>query len=315
MFNKIKRFNYVLFKDILTCYNNLFIIKKENNLYFYELDKKNDFIFKGKYLFINNDIKYHKYVMAKKEFLYCFSYINTKNINKKNNKKTSLTFINYDIDYYDESQNFVHILKFNENLKEIRHISSIFNINFINKLKDNLVLIATNDSLSFYDGEGIILKKINLIISINENQICVYKNKYLFILFNIGLIWLIDFENFVIINSFNFFSKNFFKDELIRDNIVNEFSDNLILYKYKLYNNNKNNNYNSNNIKCTSNKEGIIFLFDNELFFIKNIEKEISVYILHNYIHFDEIKAGFNQNTIIFLINKKCLNYYNLDLI
>ena len=102
---------------------------------------------------------------------------------------------------------------------------------------------------------------------------------------------------------------------MIRDNIVNEFSDNLILYKYKLYNNNKNNNYNSNNIKCTSNKEGIIFLFDNELFFIKNIEKEISVYIIHNYIHFDEIKAGFNQNTIIFLINKKCLNYYNLDLI
>ena len=315
MFNKIKRFNYVLFKDILTCYNNLFIIKKENNLYFYELDKKNDFIFKGKYLFINNDIKYHKYVMAKKEFLYCFSYINTKNINKKNNKKTSLTFINYDIDYYDESQNFVHILKFNENLKEIRHISSIFNINFINKLKDNLVLIATNNTLSFYDGEGIILKKISLIISINENQICIYNNKYLFILFNIGLIWLIDFENFVIINSFNFFSKNIFKDELIRDNIVNEFSDNLILYKYKLYNNNKNNNYNSNNIKCTSNKEGIIFLFDNELFFIKNIEKEISVYIIHNYIHFDEIKAGFNQNTIIFLINKKCLNYYNLDLI
>jgi hypothetical protein len=87
--------------------------------------------------------------MAKKEFLYCFSYINTKNIIKKNNKKTSSNFINYDYDYYDESQNFVHILKFNENLKEIRHISSIFNINFINKLKDNLVLNATNNTFLF----------------------------------------------------------------------------------------------------------------------------------------------------------------------
>ncbi len=68
MFNKIKKFNYVLFKDILTYYNNLFIIKKENYFLFYELDTKNDFIFKGKYLFINDDVKYHKYVMAKKDY-------------------------------------------------------------------------------------------------------------------------------------------------------------------------------------------------------------------------------------------------------
>ena len=68
MFNKIKKFNYVLFKDILTYYNNLFIIKKENYFLFYELDTKNDFIFKGKYLFINDEVKYHKYVMAKKDY-------------------------------------------------------------------------------------------------------------------------------------------------------------------------------------------------------------------------------------------------------
>ena len=94
MFNKIKRFNYILFKDILTNYNNLFITKKDNYLYLYELDNNNDFIFKEKYLFINNDFKYHKYIMAKKNFLYCLSYIELKNIFKKNNKDISSNFIN-----------------------------------------------------------------------------------------------------------------------------------------------------------------------------------------------------------------------------
>ena len=309
MFNKIKKFNYVLFKDILTYYNNLFIIKKENYFLFYELDTKNDFIFKGKYLFINDDVKYHKYVMAKKDYLYCFTYFNSKNIFKNNNKNKSSTFENY-----DESQNFVHILKFNENLNQIRHISSIFSVNFIKKLKDNLVLIATTNNLSFNDGEGIVLNKIDLFIPINENHICIYKKKYLFILFNIGLIWLIDFENYKMINSFTFFQK-IFKEELMTDNIINENSNNLILYKYQLYDKKNKYNFNNNYITCTSNKDGIIFLFDTQLFFIKNIENEINVYIIQNYIPFDEIIAGFNQNTIIFFINKKCINYYNLELI
>ena len=92
MFNKIKRVNYILFKDILTNYNNLFITKKDK--YLYELDNNNDFMFKEKYLFINNDFKYHKYIMAKKNFLYCLSYIEFKNIFKKNNKDISSNFIN-----------------------------------------------------------------------------------------------------------------------------------------------------------------------------------------------------------------------------
>ena len=111
MFNKIKRFNYILFKDILTNYNNLFITKKDK--YLYELDNNNDFIFKEKYLFINNDFKYHKYIMAKKIFLDCLSYIELKNIFKKNNKDISSNFIN------NKSQNCIHILKFDEDLKEI----------------------------------------------------------------------------------------------------------------------------------------------------------------------------------------------------
>ncbi len=99
------------------------------------------------------------------------------------------------------------------------------------------------------------------------------------------------------------------------DNIINENSNNLILYKYQLYDKKNKYNFNNNYITCTSNKDGIIFLFDTQLFFIKNIENEINVYIIQNYIPFDEVIAGFNQNTIIFLINKKCINYYNLELI
>ena len=217
-----------------------------------------------------------------------FYIFNSKNIFKNNNKNKSSTFENY-----DESQNFVHILKFNENLNQIRHISSIFSVNFIKKLKDNLVLIATTNNLSFNDGEGIVLNKIDLFIPINENHICIYKKKYLFILFNIGLIWLIDFENYKMINSFTFFQK-IFKEELMTDNIINENSNNLILYKYQLYDKKNKYNFNNNYITCTSNKDGIIFLFDTQLFFIKNIENEINVYIIQNYIPFDEIIAGFN---------------------
>ena len=94
------------------------------------------------------------------------------------------------------------------------------------------------------------------------------------------------------------------------DNIINDIYNNLLLYKYKLCDKNNQSHY----IICNSNKDGIFFLFDNELLYNKDIENEINVYVINNYSNFDYIIAGFNQMTV-FLIKDKCFNYYNLDLI
>ena len=290
--------------------NNFFIYQISNKLYIKYLNKNKMLISKG-IITLEKEKNYKKIFSGKKNILFCVerTSVNSDNLNDKLNDPFLI-----DTNIF-LSANFknIEILKCSENLTNAKIISTIYDIDFIQKINNNLVLYVKRKSLYFIDGEGTQIKEMYLPQEINENQICIYKENFLIIEFNKGAIWLYDLIEFKMIYSDKFenlYLNNYSKIE--NEDIVDENSNIKSLYiKSKLLL-----NYSKIFIgNCSSNNQGCFFQYNNDLLYLTNIEKKDNIII--NYLglntkNLKELISLKNENMFV-LVKKNNYEFYKFN--
>ena len=289
-FQKIKKL-FHLSKNILSVYdfNELKIGKKIflnnipiNILYI----KKNLFIFQ----YIN---KFELYSFHDDGMYVEFKIIITLLIDKKNKiyskiittkDKKFICFIPYCIDFY----------LFNPSYNNILFIKSINNIYFMYQINENLILFSYKYYFIFSNELGEEIQKIDLNgdTCLFEEQLCIYKKKFVFIISsNYKNIILININNFQIIKKTYFLNRLIKINEIKNENIIDE-NNKIVNLSFGTFSKKyKSERYENNTLIAIENNEGIIIIYNNFFYFLSNFEK------INSFIQ--EIKININFSTIL----------------
>ena len=201
--------------------------------------------------------------------------------------KKFICFLPNSIDFYS------FIPSKNINLIFIKSISGIY---FMKQINENLILFSYEYYFIFYNENGEEIQKIDLKgeTCLNEKQLCIYKNIFIFIISsNHQNIILININNFQIIKNTYFLNRLTQIKELKNENIVdnnNKLANLSIGIFSKTYRLEK-----FNPIAIKHNDGIIIYNHRNYFFFLKNIEK------------INTSPENFNINIIFY--NKKSKNF------
>ena len=291
--------------------NNFFIYQISNKLYIKYLNKNKILISKG-IITLEKEKNYKKIFSGKKNILFCVER-NSVNSDNLNNKLNDPLLINTNIFLSFNIRTNVEILKCLDNLTNAKIISTIYDIDFMKKINNNLILYVKIKSLYFIDGEGSQIKEINLSQEINENQICIYKENFLIIAFHKGEFWFYDLIEIKMIYSFKF--ENLYYHKFIKienEDIVDENNNIKSLYiKSKLLL-----NYSKIFIgNCSSNNKGCFFQYNNDLLYLTNIEKKDNIIIKYlglNTKNLKELISLKNENMFI-LVKKNNYEFYKFN--
>ena len=293
--------------------NNFFIYQISNKLYIKYLNKNKILISKG-IITLEKEKNYKKIFSGKKNILFCVER-NSDNSDNLDLKLNDPFLIDTNIFLTSNVRTNIEILKCSDNLTNAKIISTIYDIHFMKKINNNLILYVKRNSLYFIDGEGSQIKKMYLSHGIDENKICIYKENFLIIAFYKGEFWLYDLIEFKIIYSYKFGNLYYNKfSEIENEDIVDENNNIKSLYmKSKLL---------SNNSKicigcCYSNNQGCFFQYNNNnLLYLTNIEKKDNIIIQRLGVNAENLKELIflkNENMFV-LVKKNNYEFYKFNI-
>ena len=267
-------------QNILYIKNNLFFFQYCDKLILYNLndDGKNIKLEQKNIIMINKEKKIYSKILS------------TKN-------KMFICFTQFIIDFYS----------YDSSTKNAIFIKTLNDIKFIKRINENLIIYPyasfNNNFFVFLNENGEEIKQIFIKdnICLNEEQICIYKKKYLLVIFsNSKNIFLINIINFEIIKNIDFYNKLIEIKELNDDNIISNKNDkSLFYYKKKKFSLKKNHyiDYNKNYPVIAENEIGIIIFYNKHFFLLKDIENE---------------KTSMFEINLVLDVNGKIIDYNNL---
>ena len=313
-FPKIKKL-FHLSKNILSIYDfkELKIGKKIilnnipiNILYI----KKNLFIFQ----YID---KFEAYSFHDDGIYVEFKIINTVLIDKKN-KIYSKIITTKDKKFICFIPDLIDFYLFNPLNKNITFIKSINGIYFMKQINENLILFSYKYYFKFYNENGEEIQKIDLNgdTCLNEEQLCIYKKIFLFLISsNYHNIILINIDNFQIIKKTYFFNRLIKTNNIKNDNIIDK-NNKLVNLSFGIFS--KSNNlkrYENNSPIVIENNDGIIIYF-NYFYFLSNLEKinsSIQEIKINNPIFYTLLCDFPLVSGILLIDNKKFLVYKDFE--
>ena len=245
-----------------------------------------------------------------------FKIIITLLIDKKN-KIYSKIFTTKDKKFICFIPNLIDFYLFNPLNKNITFIKSINGIYFMKQINENLILFSYKYYFRIYKENGEESEKIDLNgeTCLNEEQLCIYKKIYIFIISsNHHNIILINMNNFQIIKKTSFFNRLIKIKEIENENIIDE-NNKLANLSFGIFlKSNKAQRYENYSTIVIEYNDGIIIYFK-YFYFLTNFEKiNSSIQEIKINIKFSTIFRKFPLVSGILLIdNKNYLIYQNYD--